>query len=199
VSDLSLPDASTPRRRQEIISIIALVVIAILIAFFIKAFVIQPYEVDGVSMYPTLHNGDRLLVDKLPGTLTHLGGHKYIPKRGDIIIFNEDNLPGYVGTRQLVKRVIGLPGNKVVVENNTVRVYDQAHPNGFNPDKIGTYTINVPSAPNTTITLGKNELFVMGDNRPNSEDSRYFGPINLSQVIGKLWLRIYPLGQAHHF
>ena len=171
-----------------------------MLALFIKAYLVQPYIVDGQSMEPTLHNSDRLIVDKLPHTIARINNHAYIPKRGDIIIFNQDNLPGYTGSKQLVKRVIGLPGDKVVVNNGFIAIYNKANQKGFNPDKTVGYKITAPyTGGDVNITLGTNQLFVCGDNRGNSEDSRYFGPIDSSQVVGKLSLRVWPIGHAEHF
>lgn len=185
---------------REAVSTILLLVVAILIALFIKAFVVQPYIVDGESMQPTLMDSDRLLVDKIPRTIARIDHHQYVPKRGAIIIFNQSNLPNYVGTKQLVKRVVGLPGERVVVGQNRITIYNSAHPNGFNPDTPDGYPVNAQlTTGNIDITLGPHQIFVCGDNRSNSEDSRYFGPVNLDNVVGKLVLRIFPLGQAKKF
>jgi signal peptidase I len=150
-------------------------------------------------METTLQNSDRLLVDKLPVTFAHLSGHKYIPKRGDIIIFNQDDLPGFIGTKQLIKRVIALPGERVVVSDGSISIYNGAHPKGFKPDRSGQYTPAPITPGNIDLTIGPGQLFVCGDNRPNSEDSRAFGPINASQIVGKLSFRIFPLGKLHHY
>ena len=186
--------------KQDIVYLIWLIVIAVILAFFTKAFIIQPYVVDGQSMQSTLQDHDRLIVNKLPHTFARLSGHPYIPHRGDIIIFNEDNLPGYFGPKQLIKRVIGLPGDHVVVKNGQITVYNTAHPKGFDPDTTVGYKIDIPATQGSfNKTLGSGQIFVCGDNRPNSEDSRYFGPIDSSQIVGKMVLRVYPLNKAQRF
>ncbi len=169
--------------------------------FLIQGFLIRTYQVDGQSMETTLQNGDRLIIDKVPRTLSRITKRAYIPHRGDIIVFN---LPGInFGTgddKQLIKRVVGLPGERVVVKNGSLTIYGPGQSGGFEPDKIGLYHINAPAtAGDVDITLGSDEIFVCGDNRSNSEDSRYFGPIKASQVVGKLSLRLMPLNKVQTY
>lgn len=179
---------------------IALIIMAPLVAFFIAAFVIQSYQVDGQSMETTLQNGNRLLVDKLPRTIARITNHPYIPKRGDIVIFNQSGADiGYIGEKQLIKRVIGLPGEHMIVKDGHITVYNQAYPGGFDPDVSGVYHISAKTTPgNDDITLATDEIFVCGDNRGNSEDSRYFGPVKVHKIVGKMVLRVLPLNEAHH-
>jgi signal peptidase I len=185
---------------RSVFSTIALFAVAFGIAIFLNTFVIQSYQVDGQSMENTLQNDDRLIVNKIPRTLSRITGHQYVPKRADIIIFNQAGLPGFVGEKQLIKRVVGLPGERVVVNNGQVTVYNSRHPNGFNPDAAGIYkTASAVTIGNVDVTLQPDEIFVCGDNRPNSEDSRYFGPIKTNQVVAKLVLRILPLNKVRGF
>src|SRR5262249_17578474 len=130
--------------------------------------------------------------------------HDYIPDRGDIIVFNESGLSqfGQTDSKQLIKRVIGLPGDHVVVKNGSITIYNSQHPGGFDPDKTLPYGKNgtIPYTSGTfDKTLGPHQLFVCGDNRPDSLDSRTFGPINAKQVVGKLVMRLLPIGQAKAF
>lgn len=196
---LPVPQKRPANFWHEVLITAVLFVAAIAIAMGAKAYVIQPYVVDGQSMETTLQDNDRLLVDKLPLTFAHLRNHPYIPNRGDIIIFNQSGLPGYLGTKQLIKRVIGLPGDRVIVDNGVLTIFNSAHPNGFLPDAMGKYHIVTPTTHNLSLTLGKDQLFVCGDNRPFSEDSRAFGPINSSQVVGKLSFRIFPFNKLSHY
>ena len=185
---------------RGIASTIGLLLSAFLIAILLNTFVIQSYQVDGESMEPTLQNNDRLIVDKIPRTISRIDGHQYVPKRGDIIIFNQSGLPGFIGQKQLIKRVIGLPGERVVVTGGKITIYNNSHPNGFNPDTTGDYKITAPATiGNVDVTLQNDELFVCGDNRGNSEDSRYFGPINTNAIVAKLVLRILPINNAQKF
>jgi len=185
---------------RSILSTIGLFAAAFGIAIFLNTFVIQSYQVDGQSMENTLQNDDRLIVNKIPRTLSRITGHQYVPKRADVIIFNQAGLPGFVGEKQLIKRVVGLPGERVVVNNGQVTVYNPQHPKGFNPDAAGTYkTASATTVGDVDVTLQSDEIFVCGDNRPNSEDSRYFGPIKTNQVVAKLVLRILPLNKVRGF
>ncbi|HEX5448271.1 MAG TPA: signal peptidase I [Candidatus Saccharimonadales bacterium] len=185
---------------RSALSTIGLLLSAFVIAVLLNTFVIQSYQVDGQSMEPTLQNDDRLIVNKIPRTIARIDGHQYVPHRGDIIIFNKSNLPGFVGTKQLIKRVIGLPGDRVVVSDGEITIYNSAHPQGFNPDTTGDYRISAPATNgNVDVTLKSDELFVCGDNRGNSEDSRYFGPIKTNSIVAKLVFRILPLNKAQAF
>lgn len=194
-----------PSRLGSTLSTIAILLLAPIIAIVLTLFVFQSYQVDGPSMQNTLHNGDRLIVWKLPRTWARITGHQYVPKRGDIVIFTESGLMQYgdtTDTKQLVKRVIGLPGDHLVVKNGKVTVYNKEHPNGFEPDTTLPYGQGgaIPITTNDVdVKLGPNQLFVMGDNRPNSLDSRIFHAINTDQIIGKLAIRILPLSDAKVF
>jgi signal peptidase I len=189
---------------RDFVSTAGILVIAFVVALLLINFVFRSYEVDGPSMENTLQNDDKLIIWKVPRTWSRLTGHEYVPKRGDIIVFTESGLAAYgqTNTKQLIKRVIGLPGDRVVVANGVYTIYNKTHPKGFDPDKILPYfkgtTIPVTSG-NLDITLGHNQLFVSGDNRPDSLDSRAFGPINTNQVIGQLIVRVYPFSTAKEF
>jgi signal peptidase I len=194
------PEHKGDNRFRGALSTAGLFLSAFLIAVLLNTFVIQSYQVDGQSMEPTLQNNDRLIVNKVPRTIARVDGHQYIPKRGDIIIFNQEGLPGFIGPKQLIKRVIGLPGERVVVKDGKITIYNSEHPDGFNPDAGGHWHLSAA----TTVgmydgTLKPDQLFVCGDNRPNSEDSRFFGPINTSQVVAKLVLRILPVDNVQDF
>lgn len=169
--------------------------------FFIQAFLLRTYQVDGQSMETTLQNNDRLVINKIPRTLARLTGHAYIPHRGDIIVFNQASLGfGSDREKQLIKRVVGLPGERVVVKDGALTIYDPAHPDGYEPDKTGLYHIDsLVTVGSADFTLKPGQIFVSGDNRGNSEDSRYFGPVESSKIVGKLVLRIFPLGKTQTY
>ena len=194
------------KKKSEVISTLIMFVVAIAIAFVLAVYVFQQYEVDGPSMQTTLFNQNRLIVVKYERTWSRITGHPYIPNIGNIIIFHESGLYSSDGAPEntLVKRVVALPGDRVVIANGLLTVYDKQHPNGFDPDKdmsygkvIGYTSSEAPS--NINLVLPKNEIFVLGDNRSDSCDSRCFGPINVNQVIGKLALRIYPFSKISIF
>jgi signal peptidase I len=186
---------------HEFFSTVSILAAALLVALFIIAFVFRSYQVDGPSMKNTLQNNDKLIIWKVPRSWARLTRHDYIPARGDIVVFSESGLSQFnqEDSKQLIKRVIGLPGDRVVFRDGKYTIYNKAHSNGFNPDTL-PYGKNISAAPgNADVTLGKHQLFVSGDNRPDSLDSRAFGPINADQVIGKLVLRVFPIGQAKTF
>ncbi len=203
--DPSQEEASAESKSSTIKSIISTVILflaAPLLALFLIVFVIQSYEVDGPSMQQTLHNKDLLIVNKIDRTLARITRKDYIPPRYQIIIFTLDESGGASGgeSRQLVKRVIGLPGERVVVKDGTVTVFNKEHPDGFNPDQGKEYSKSFNSTNgNVDVTVQPGQVFVMGDNRGNSLDSRYFGPIDDSTIVGKLGMRIFPLNQARTF
>jgi len=198
------PEDLEPKRSawRELLSTIGILLVALAVALFIIAFVFRSYQVDGPSMENTLQNADKLIIWKVPRTWASMTGHPYIPDRGDIIVFTESGLSQYgqQDTKQLIKRVIGLPGDHLVLNNGYYTIYNKQHPQGFEPDKTLSYGRYIPiTTGNVNITLGKNQIFVSGDNRPDSLDSRAFGPINANQIIGKLVLRVFPINQAKVF
>jgi signal peptidase I len=199
-----LPPEPQQSAFKEVLSTLGVLAAALFIALALIGFVFQSYEVDGPSMQNTLHNQDRLIVWKMPRTWAKITHHQYIPARGDIIVFSESGLSAYgqTDTKQLIKRVIGLPGDRVVVKNGVITVYNKEHPEGFQPDATLPYSkqTTIPyTTGNIDLTLGPTQLFVSGDNRGNSLDSRAFGPIETSDVIGKLAARVYPFSDAQIF
>lgn len=194
--------------RRDFLSFIAILAVAIGVAVLLISFVFRSYEVNGPSMQSTLQNDDKLIIWKVPRTWARITGHQWVPKRGDIVIFTESGLSAYgqQDTKQLIKRVIGLPGDRVVVSNDQVTIYNKQHPDGYQPDKTLGYNqdghiATDPAAGHvtTSVTLGPNQLFVCGDHRDDSLDSRTFGPINTNQLIGQLVLRLLPANQIKLF
>ncbi len=186
---------------KSILATLGLLILAPLLAIFLTSFIFQSYEVDGPSMETTLYNQDRLVVVKLQRTWARLTGHDYLPNRGDVIIFNQpsSSLEGN-SKRQLIKRVIALPGERVVITNGYVTVYNKENPNGFSPDKTLPYgQVIGQTEGEVDMTIPDNEVFVLGDNRGNSLDSRYFGTLPANDIVGKLGLRVYPFNQTKVF
>jgi signal peptidase I len=198
-----VPDTSESHSGwKDIASTVLILVSAPLIALFLTAFIFQSYEVDGPSMESTLQNHDRLIVFKTERTWARMTHNPFVPKRGEIIIFNlrsDLDLEGG-GNKQLVKRVIGLPGERVVVADGVVTVFNQEHPQGFQPDKTMSYGKVIPiTSGNVDLVVPKDQVFVCGDNRPNSLDSRSFGPIQAKDIVGRLGIRLFPLDNAKKF
>ncbi len=187
---------------RDIISIAAVLLSALVLAFGLISFVFQSYVVDGPSMQTTLQNNDHLIVWKVPRTWAKITRNPYIPKRGEVIIFNERGLSefGQNESKQLIKRVIALPGERVVVKNGNLTVYNKENPNGFSPDKTMPYGKVITTTPgNIDVTIGEDQLYLCGDNRINSLDSRTFGPVDANDIIGKLTLRLLPLNKFEKF
>ncbi len=202
--DRDEPASKPPKKSgvRDFLSIAGVLLSALVLAFGLITYVFQSYQVDGPSMQTTLHNADHLIVWKVNRTMARITRHQYIPNRGDVIVFNEYDLPdlGPTGQKQLIKRVIGLPGERVIVKSGILTVYNSANPQGFQPDKTLPYGNVIVTTPgDLDVTVQANQVFVCGDNRVNSEDSRYFGPINASDIVGKLVLRVLPLNSVKKF
>jgi signal peptidase I len=182
---------------KNIIYTILLFILAPVFALFMIMFIFQSYVVDGSSMEPTMQNGNRVFILKLPKTISNIRGKEYIPSRGEVIVFKKPSDPGV----QLIKRVIGLPGDRVVVKDNKITIYNKENPGGFNPDSTNPSNLD-PSAGSVDINIGQNELFVAGDNRSpgGSLDSRSgLGLVPANNIIGRLWVRYYPLNEFKFF
>ncbi len=187
---------------RNIISTIGIIVLAPLVALFLTTFVFQSYQVDGPSMEPTLQDRDRLIVTKTGKTWSKITGKDYIPKRYEIVIFNHTGDFGRLQAteKQLVKRVVGLPGDRVVIKEGVITVYNKENPEGFLVDQAGPEKDAVTNTNgNHEETIENGEVYVIGDNRSNSLDSRSFGTVRSQDLVGKLALRIYPFNKIQAF
>lgn len=201
-----LPPINVPKQPSSwrgALSTIGILIAAPLVALLLTAFVFQSYEVDGPSMETTLQNRDRLIVWKIPRTLARITKHAYIPQRDDVIVFVKHGLYEQEGAKekQLIKRVIGLPGDRVVVQDGRITIYNSQYPGGFNPDQGHAFSQNIASLTtgNMDILVPANEIFVCGDNRTNSLDSRSFGTISADDIVGRLVVRIFPVNSFESF
>jgi signal peptidase I len=155
--------------------------IVLLFVLPIRLFVAQPFIVNGSSMDPTFGNGQYLIVDELTYRLD-------APKRGDVIVFNfPDDTKKF-----FIKRIIGLPGETVAIANGAVRITNTEHPEGFALDEPYVTTEHA-STDTMTVTLNEHDYFVMGDNRNASFDSRAWGPLEEDLIVGRAFLRLFPL------
>jgi len=195
----------SPRREgvKSVFSTLAILIAAPAIAVLLTMFVFQSYQVDGPSMETTLQNNDRLIVWKLPRTVARITGHAYVPHRGDIVIFVEQGLRDFSsgGSKQLIKRVVGLPGDRVVINNGSITIFNKDNPSGFNPDKNHDFSSGIASftSGDVDFVVPTNQVYVCGDNRPNSLDSRSFSSVPVSAIVGKLSLRIFPIAKFRSF
>jgi signal peptidase I len=179
-------------------AIFSWIIFPVAVVLILHNFVFQAYHVIGTSMVPSLHDADYLIVSKLGYTQSlierTLGqDKKYIPARGQVIVFR---FPRDT-SRVFVKRVVGLPGDRIVVKNGSVTIYNKAHPNGFNPD-TSYEAAGATTLVDTDEVVQEGNVFVMGDNRtPNaSYDSREWGELPSSYIIGDAVLRLLPLDQV---
>lgn len=153
-------------------------------------------------MVPTLQNNDRLIIEKVGKTTSEITGKPYIPNRGDIVVLDSSIITANGSTEQLIKRVIGLPGEKIHIEDGKVTVINSQEPNGFNVDeRLGLKLEQTYSGSVQDFTVPEGKVFVMGDNRTQngSHDSRAFGAVDPKDLEGKLWARILPVDQARLF
>jgi signal peptidase I len=157
-------------------------VIALIIVVPIRYFLFQPFIVSGESMTPNFQSGDYLIVDEISYRF-------YAPQRGDVIVFNASFIPGYSGQR-FIKRIIGLPGETVDVTGGKVEIIKNGNTTTLNEKYLPA---NLETYPNTEITLKPGQYFVMGDNRTQSYDSRFWGVVAQKYIIGKALLRIFPV------
>lgn len=160
------------------------IIIAVVIGLLLVTFVVQRNEVIGSSMEPNLYEGDQLLVQKISRLFDK--GIQY----GDIITINAEGLTGHSGDKNIIKRVIGLPGDKIEIKNDHVYRNGALLDEPYIDDSVITFERD---AAYSNVTLGKKEIYVLGDNRVVSLDSRAFGPIERSRVIGEVLIRFYPL------
>lgn len=183
---------------KSILTTVVVLLAAPLLAVILTVFVFQTYQVDGPSMQQTLQSGDRLIVWKIPRTWAKITGNDYIPARGEIIVFNEPEFEEGVKGKQLIKRVIGLPNDRVVIEDNQITIYNDENPEGFTPD-LAPDSLPSQSSMSEDIVVPEGQVYVMGDNRGNSLDSRSFGPVDVENIVGNLVFRLLPVDDAKAF
>lgn len=151
----------------------------------IRIFVVSPFIVDGASMHPTFENLDYLVVDELVYYFKE-------PARGDVIVFRYPRNPSIF----YIKRVIGLPGETVSIDHGLVTITTV---DGRKLALSEPYTVNEDATYTKDISLNAGEYFVMGDNRPNSSDSRIWGPLPRKDIVGRVDLRILQVSRSGFF
>jgi signal peptidase I len=153
-------------------------IIAALIVLPFRYFIAQPFIVQGVSMSPTFETGEYLIVDEISYRFND-------PKRGDVVIVKK---PGNT-SENLIKRIMGLPGETLRYKNNVLTVINKENPDGLIISE--PYLTNIKTG-DFEATLGNDQYFVMGDNRSVSLDSRIVGPVRRDAIIGEALLRLFP-------
>ena len=165
-----------------------IVIIALAIVVPIRTFLFQPFIVKGASMEPNFHSGDYLVVDELSYNFR-------TPERGEVIIFRYPGNP----SQRYIKRVIGLPGERLEIANGTIEIYPQNSTAPLALNESAYLPGDIETSRVMSINLEADQYFVMGDNRPFSSDSRSWGPIKEADVIGKILVRAWPLNRLSTF
>jgi signal peptidase I len=192
------PSPTKGQTRRWVVELVGVVVVAIVVAVLLRTFVLATYSIPSGSMEPTLQIGDRIVVDKLS---YHLHG----VDRADIVVFSTPPAEDCAGPRvaNLVKRVIGLPGETISVAGGHVYIDGRLLPEPWLPSQDRAETYPGPSdagyALHGTYLIPRGDVYVMGDNRTESCDSRYWGPIPESSIVGKVDMRVWPLGRIGFF
>lgn len=163
---------------QNLWDLMKFAIIALVIVIPIRMFIAQPFVVSGDSMYPTFHDGEYLIVDEISYNLGD-------PSRGDVVIFRYPKDP----KRFFIKRIVGMPNEKIEMNNGQIIIKNKENPNGF---ILNESYISEDWSTTGTYTTEDKEYFVMGDNRNRSSDSRFWGILPDDLLIGRAYLRLLP-------
>jgi signal peptidase I len=210
---------------KDLLSLAGFIILIVLGTLFLNTYIYRSYNVVGSSMENTLHENDRVIVNRAAVSWSHFIGEEYVPERGQIIVFlNEDEeavkkykaegktnpmtctVPSNVSDQYIIKRVIAFPGERVVVKNGTMKIYNDEHPDGFVYDT--EWRVSETDGPKEHTSgeidtvVAEGELFVSGDNREGSHswDSRNgLGTIPYCRIIGPVILRLFPFDKIRTF
>jgi len=165
--------------------LVEFVIIALIIVIPFRIFIAQPFVVNGASMDPTFENGEYLIVDQL--------SYKFgAPERGSVLIFKYPKDP----SKYFIKRVIGLPNEKVRISGGEVTITNAENPDGI---VLNEPYVEFAKKDSFDTTLASDEYFVMGDNRLGSADSRVWGPLPEEDIVGRPVIRLFPFGRISLF
>jgi len=167
------------------LELIKIAVLAGITIFVIRYFLFKPFYVKGQSMEPNFYESDYLIIDEITYRFR-------IPERGEVIV-----LKSPVSTDYYLKRIIAIPGERIKIENGKVIIYNDTNPKGLILDE--SYLNGMDTSGSLSLTLGDDQYFVLGDNRGASFDSRRFGAISREDIVGKVWLRGWPLDRISSF
>lgn len=187
---------------KDAIGIITFVICVLIGTLFINAFIFRSFNVEGPSMEPTLHTGDRLIVNRIPVTVSQLQNKSYTPDRGQVIVFKNPMFVPGLGEEYIVKRVIAFEGERVLLKNGKFTVFNDEHITGFNPDDNNNGEPSAFTDGQVDEVVPEDTIFVAGDHREEgySRDSRNgLGMIPLYDIIGPVSLRIFPFEKIRTF
>lgn len=190
--------------RSFILEVVKIFILALVIIIPIRVFLFQPFFVQGASMEPTFENNEYLIVNEFGYKKTEanfygqhiftLNPFKKLERQSVVIFRYPRNRSQY-----FIKRVIGLPGEKVEIKEGRVIIYNLENPDGFILDESQYLSASVKTQGDRAMALKEDEYFVMGDNRMFSSDSRAWGPVNEADIIGKTLFRAWPLDRITLF
>ncbi|MCL2444677.1 signal peptidase I [Candidatus Saccharibacteria bacterium] len=184
------------------ISIVGFIVAVLIGTFILNNYVFRSYNVVGGSMEGTLSPGDRIIVNRLPVTWAHLRNQHYLPPRGQIIVAENPRFLGHGPDQFIIKRVVAFEGERVVVQDGILTVYNDEFPEGFRPDEDFGGEPKTYTSGEIDVIVPRGEVFVVGDNREgsSSHDSRNgLGTIPLFDIVGPAGVRIYPFNRMRTF
>lgn len=181
VNEKSFSPDAPQRSKGTDRSLFGYALIALGLAIAVRLFIATPFIVSGASMENTFQNFDYLIIDRITYDFS-------TPQRGDVVVFG---LPQET-SRDLIKRVIGLPGETVKLSGNAVTIINKDHPSGFTLNEPYLSPENLGGATGMQVTLGADQYFVLGDNRRVSADSRLWGTLPRKDIVGRVLLRLYP-------
>lgn len=168
------------KKENSVWEFIKVVIVSVAIVLPVRAYIAQPFIVSGASMEPNFQDGEYLIIDELTYAFRQ-------PARGETIVFRYPLDP----SEFFIKRIVGLPGETIEIKNGSVLINDGALPEPYLPLGARKETL-----PNLKIRLDENEYFVLGDNRPRSSDSRFWGALPEEKIMGRALVRLWPVAHA---
>lgn len=188
--DLPSEKSNISQVKEFILEVVRVVVISVAIIVPVRYYLVQPFYVKGASMEPNFYDHEYLLIDELSYRLR-------MPQRGEVVVFRFPlNKREY-----FIKRIIGLPGETIKIEDGNIYLYNDSQPDGWLLDESGYLSDSLKTFPiaNDVIELGEGEYFVMGDNRSLSLDSREFGGVPEDLIVGRAVIRGFPFDRITTF
>lgn len=184
------------KKKSRIITILSfiwelskIIIISLAIIIPIRVFLVQPFFVRGASMEPNFKDGQYLIIDELSYRFSE-------PQRGDVVVFRYPQDP----SQYYIKRIVGLPEEKLEIKDNEIFVYSDENPGGILLNESEYLSRGGATTSGTLkILLDEDEYFVLGDNRIHSSDSRRWGPLPRKYIVGRAWIRAWPFDQAKIF
>lgn len=191
--------AASPAKKKEqssffqsigifVLEVIKVVVISLVIIIPVRYYLIQPFYVKGASMEPNFHDYEYLIIDEISYRFES-------PQRGEVVVVRSPN----DRSQYFIKRIIGLPGETVEIKDGQVIIYNDRYPAGVELDESEYLASTIKTQGRDVVKLENDQCYLLGDNRTSSLDSRLFGPLRLSDIVGRAWVRAWPFHRIRHF